>query len=101
MSVLVADVPVVAGEIFRYRMIRKAGQSQAEVTVYFTCPNCGKRHHVRELASTPFNFEAPYYGNFPCGNFVVLMPWTLARRKVKRTRTPKPAKILVVQQGEK
>lgn len=96
MSVLIA-APVVAGEIFRYRMLRKNGQQQVEVVVWFTCPNCGKRHHVREIASTPFGFKAPFYGNFPCGNFVVLMPWELVQRKVKRTRSPKPAKILVAQ----
>ncbi len=70
----------VAAEIVRYRMLRR--QSQVEVTVWFRCPNCGKKHRVRELFTPPHNFTEPIYAR-RCGHVRVMMPWAFAAAKVQ------------------
>lgn len=70
-------------EIVRYRMLRKASQSQVEVVVWFRCPNCGKCHRVREMFIPPHNFTEPIYAR-RCGHVRVMMPWAFAAAKKKR-----------------
>jgi predicted RNA-binding Zn-ribbon protein involved in translation (DUF1610 family) len=75
-----------SAEIVRYRLLKKDGQQQVEVTVWFRCPNCGKRHRVREMFTPPRNFSEPVYSRH-CGHVRVQMPWAWAATKAQAKKS--------------
>lgn len=85
---------IAVAEIVRYRMLRKARQSQVEVTVWFTCPNCGRRHRVREMFTPPCNFSEPIHCR-RCGHIRVQMPWAFAAAKKKHVHVREYAGVLI------
>ncbi len=62
-----------------YTMRRNEQTGQATTTVMFNCPNCSKRHTIREIYShIPAPFET-VGRSLRCGPVRIAMPWAKAR----------------------
>ncbi len=73
----------VVAEIVRYKMLRKDGQQQVEISVWFRCPKCGRRHSHREIFTPPHNFDEPARTH-RCGAYItVSMPWAFAAARAQ------------------
>lgn len=67
-------------ELVRYRLVRKDGQEHSEITVWFRCPHCGKRHRAREICIIPPLIFSVVGYSLRCGDVRVPMPWAWVKK---------------------